>query len=294
MPRIPDALLECSMFLYHSEEHAREGVPLGGSGFFAQHVTAKGFYLFAVTNRHVALDECCTWMRVATPDGGFDVIDTDERLWIGHPDPSCDVAVYPMAPEGGSFRFCGVPPRMPLREEQLAELDIGPGEEIFLIGRFRNHEGKQKNIPTVRFGNIAQMPDEPILDNRKREQRMFLIDGRSIPGFSGSPVFVYLTKHQGFPRKEIIVDVYSFQDVMGMWGPYLLGINCGHSFRREKISSTQQSEQGPKQFVHTIEVETGLAMVLPAWKITEVMSLVAGMIEADDEDDGAAGDDAPP
>jgi hypothetical protein len=32
-----------------------------------------------------------------------------------------------------------------------------------MVGRFINHEGKQRNLPALRYGNIAMMPLEPII-----------------------------------------------------------------------------------------------------------------------------------
>jgi hypothetical protein len=71
--------------------------------------------------------------------------------------------------------------------------DIGPGDDVFVVGRFINREGKQKNIPSVRFGNIAQMPGEPLFLDDGKELECFLIEGRSISGFSGSPVFIHIS-----------------------------------------------------------------------------------------------------
>src|SRR5437667_12877151 len=36
------------------------------------------------------------------------------------------------------------------------------GDETFAIGLFRSHHGAQRNIPIIRIGNIAAMPEEPI------------------------------------------------------------------------------------------------------------------------------------
>ena len=38
----------------------------------------------------------------------------------------------------------------------------GDRSDVFLVGRFINHEGQQRNAPTLRFGLIAQMPGDPI------------------------------------------------------------------------------------------------------------------------------------
>src|SRR5260370_1057024 len=66
------------------------------------------------------------------------------------------------------------------------------GGSGFLVGRFVNHEGRQKNSPSVRFGNLAMMPGEPVYHKHSESQgeESFLVDIRTISGYSGSPVFV--------------------------------------------------------------------------------------------------------
>ena len=39
---------------------------------------------------------------------------------------------------------------------------IGIGDEIFITGLFGYHPGAKKNIPIVRIGHIAAIPEEPI------------------------------------------------------------------------------------------------------------------------------------
>jgi hypothetical protein len=56
VPRIPPADLNCAFYLYPSEEAAKAGVKLGGSGFWVgiqSLVVQKLRWLYAVSNRHV-------------------------------------------------------------------------------------------------------------------------------------------------------------------------------------------------------------------------------------------------
>jgi len=113
---------------------------------------------------------------------------------------------------------------------------VGAGDDTFMVGRFINHAGKQRNTPSIRFGNIAMLPFEKVkLDNAANhyEQEAFLVETRSISGFSGSPVFVYqpIYTMTQIPRAHEFA--ISEHDPMGEL--YLLGIDCGHIPKYEKV-----------------------------------------------------------
>ena len=59
----------------------------------------------------------------------------------------------------------------------MNDLNMGVGDEVFMLGRFISHSGIQKNQPLARFGNIALMPDERILDGRKLRIEAYLGSG---------------------------------------------------------------------------------------------------------------------
>src|SRR6516165_10822570 len=103
---------------------------------------------------------------------------------------SDDLAICAV-PGANSPRYAvrAIPRSMFLRKQDIGGDNIGPGDEVVLIGRFINQEGKERNVPTVRFGHIAQMPIEPIEYNGQL-QESFLCEIKSIGGFSGSPVFL--------------------------------------------------------------------------------------------------------
>jgi hypothetical protein len=53
---------------------------------------------------------------------------------------------------------------------------------VFMVGRVITHEGKQKNLPSARFGNITMMPVEPLRHMRGINQESFVVEMRSIGG----------------------------------------------------------------------------------------------------------------
>jgi hypothetical protein len=69
---------------------------------------------------------------------------------------------------------------------------IGPGDDVFMVGRFIDHDGGNKNRPALRFGNISIDPTPIMQDNGVRVPA-YCVDLHSRTGFSGSPVFVYRT-----------------------------------------------------------------------------------------------------
>jgi hypothetical protein len=69
------------------------------------------------------------------------------------------------------------------------------GDEVFALGLSTVHYGADRNEPTVRVGNLALVPQEPVVvgpDSKgwPDRQRLYLAELRSITGLSGSPVFI--------------------------------------------------------------------------------------------------------
>jgi hypothetical protein len=224
MPRIEDRLLKSVIYLYESADAAEQGKP-GGSGFLIGEPTEipEAVFLFAVTNAHVAKD--CPVVRTAGPrekrvfvrrwgeDGG----------WYRHPDQD-DVVVTPIgfAPKAARDFYLDYVPREwfvtpenfthashevndaqtgglpPSLSADYANLDyqplgwpFGPGEEVVMLGRFLGHDGTDENKPAARFGHLAMSPTVPIEHPWGFMQSSFLIECRSVSGYSGSPIFIY-------------------------------------------------------------------------------------------------------
>ena len=285
MPWIDPANLECTVYLYPSERDAEDGSDIGGSGFFvgAPVEGSKHSLLCIVTNRHV-IDRGNMVARINTIDGGHDIVALDDERqhrWYRHPSGD-DLAVCPIN-LSIFHRVRYVPAHSFITKQTIEDFEIGPGDEVYFVGRFVNHEGKQRNLPSVRFGNISQMPWEPIVVE-DYPQESFLVEARSISGYSGSPVFVYIPpapmqklnwtpeglkmirdgtmQLPGVSKKRINIPI--------QMGPWLLGVDYCHLRGDEHIwSRTTQKPVNDEWFVKS---NTGMMGVVPAWKLADILN----------------------
>ena len=193
VPRIPDAYLECVVYIYPNTEAAQESKRIGGTGFLVG-VTVDGSdsrqVIYVVTNSHVAVKGRA--IRLNTLGGGYEVIPVEQDQWFHHA-MGDDIAVLPIKISPALHRYQCLSPEVFLTRESMLSLNVGQGDDVFFMGRFITHEGKQQNTPVVRFGSIAMMPGEPVHQTeREFDQESFLIEARSLSGFSGSPVMLYI------------------------------------------------------------------------------------------------------
>lgn len=259
VPRIPDNVLDCVIYLYADRQSADDGIRLGGSGFLTgvRAKNADGFFLYAVTNKHL-IERGYTAIRLTTKDGNKDVIETTEMSWIAH--DTSDLSICPIA-LSEQHKFNLVDEGAFVTEQMVGGASgIGPGDDVFVVGRFINHEGQQRNLPTVRFGNVAQLPWEPI-----DGQESFLVEARSIPGYSGSAVFVHFLPFQpastGRPSTNLT------------YGPWLLGIDWGHIHDWEPLCGPDKKPLNPvRPKDRQIRINTGMMTVIPAWKLAELLA----------------------
>jgi hypothetical protein len=150
-------------------------------------------------------------------------------------------------------------------EEAVAGFDVGIGDDVFMIGRFLNHQGKTENRPAARFGSISMMP-EPIYNSvTKRDQLSYAVEMRSRTGFSGSPVCFY--RSPGTSLKELRPEQHS------AWG--FLGVNWGYIL-----------DEGGEN--------TWLNGVVPAWKLLELFETdpLKRQLQAIDEAIARSGDNS--
>lgn len=264
--RIPDEWQSNSIYLYPSEHDAHERTRTGGSGFLLGFDSDRlpGLQtVYAVTNAHVIEDGNCT-VRLNKQDNTADIIDLDERDWI-IPDSHDDIAVCNLSSLDQSVhKYICVPKRMIATREIVAEYGIGPGDETVTVGRFINADGVQRNTPTVRFGNIAQMPGEPILQDRRIigstqnfKQVSYLIEAKSISGFSGSSVFVHMSPFSQRPEGK-----------PHSWNTFLLGVSWGYIMDWEYL----RDDRGrPLEAKTKVRVNTGMMGVVPAWILQDLL-----------------------
>jgi hypothetical protein len=279
----PD-LLNSVAYLYPSEAEAEDGVKLGGSGFFVGvPLGLPGLDFFCVTNKHI-VDGGSATVRINTPDGKFDVIPLDGAKWFYHPDGD-DIAVCPIGLNTAHHKIRCVRSDSFLTKQMIEQYDIGVGDDTFIVDRFISREGRERNIPSVRFGAIAQMPAEPIMLEGSIAQESYLIEARSIPGYSGSPVFLTFPPGPAVsPRvnpnlsEEMKARIPELLKMVGynpkrnsqfQLGPWLLGIGYCHIYEKEQIFDSETDRPIPNMHVRS---NTGMMGVIPAWRLTDILN----------------------
>ena len=265
MPRISDDFLDCCIYLYPSQKDAEEGVKIGGSGFLVGVPCKKllgSNFIYAVTNRHV-VESGNTVVRLNTVDGKIDIFDQDERSWVFHHQGD-DLAVsgLPAFDENLHRYKLLTQTEHFITPEIIQELNVGPGDDIFVVGRFINQEGRQRNLPSARFGHLAQMPPEPIRQRRDPnffDQESFVVEAKSIGGYSGAPVMIGFNPTLLRPARGQLTTNRA----------YLLGVGWGYI--TDWMPICDQSGN-PISNGYQVQSNTGMMGVVPAWKLSELLN----------------------
>jgi hypothetical protein len=269
LPRLGDNLLDLVFYVYPNKAAAESGTGAGGTGFFVavrSEAVDTVLYLYAVTNSHVIKSipdregehphlrmngRGGTWLSGKVP----------KTHWVHHPNLD-DVAVLSFTPDtidDLAIRWLLVDHFA--TREVVEKYQIGPGDAVCMIGRFVNHEGREKNLPSVRFGNISMMPWQPIQHEWGYLQESYLVECRSLPGYSGSPVLVYQEPLQlGFKRKETMKQAH------------LLGIDWCHPPNWRRVRELDpKTNQWVERADMKVDTNSGMAGVIPAWTIKEIL-----------------------
>ena len=257
--RLPDLFRDCVCFLYREVEgEAGAKRSYGGTGFFVALEQDGGKHLYLITAKHC--------VQRADMRGGLWARYTDNfgetqtrRLppldkWETPNDSSVDVAVVSFGIGSRHIRAAIVGKRVLANEEMLQELNVGPGDDVAIVGLFTEHTGKAKNQPIVRSGIIAAMPEEKIFDSKTGQSfQAYLVEARSIGALSGSPVFVNIGYSRGPDGK-----------INSAGRNFVIGVIRGHWDYPE---SAQESEEELRA------VNMGMSTVTP---IGEVIALLYG------------------
>jgi len=254
LPRIPELLMDGAVFLFRTRAEAEARAKLGGTAFVvgkpllaARELAKTELQIpYLVSCRHVVYASAASVVCINRRDGSApDIFETDPTEWIAHPGGD-DVAVTCAASYLSQMhhKVSHIQVGALLREKEVKLLQIGPGEEVFMIGRFLNHQGQTQNKSAARFGSISMMQEKIWVKEDHRYQDSFAVEMRSRTGFSGSAVAVYRT-----PATSL-VDV----NPTDFWK--LLGVNWGYI----------RDDDGEN---------TWLNGVVPAWKILEILEVPA-------------------
>jgi hypothetical protein len=175
-----------------------------------------------------------------------------------HEDPTVDIAI--VHTHGNPMHGTGILPWIysngRLGDSMLLDTSVGLGSPVSIIGLFKHHYGSQRNLPIVRTGNIAALPEERV-NTRMGLMEAFLIEARSIGGLSGSPVFVHKPA------------AFTSSDPESITGIQLLGLMHGHY--DEVFDAGADARE---------KVNLGIGIVAPVFKLRELLS---SKIAQDDE-----------
>jgi hypothetical protein len=169
-----------------------------------------------------------------------------------------DVAVLPWTSNQEKYDCLWLPSTMAITQEKITELNVGCGDEVFITGLFTEHYGKKRNLPIIRLGNIASMPEETINTEGYGDIEAYLIEAHSIGGLSGSPVFVHL----GMIR---VIDG-TFKTAKSPIF-YWLGLIHGHFDYKGKLLGDGTTQDD----LYNLSINMGVAIVVPVARILDVL-----------------------
>jgi hypothetical protein len=259
---LPKWVRECVAFI-GAKPHGK--FQPNGTAFF---VAAKGTEteapsLYVVTAAHVVFGSGGRsapgrmWVRANYGAASEEVL-IEAGEWRKH--PTADVAVAEWTdPQGREST------RVDLEELANKEIidyySMGLGHDLYMVGLFQRHTGSKTNEVMCRRGSIAMMPSEPVtIDRHGNTADVYLMEVRSIGGFSGSPVFVHVPEYTvSGPNRPANVNSSDF---------YLLGLASGHWDIPMLRKDSGKHQPPPKER----NIATGISTVVPAAKILETIS----------------------
>jgi hypothetical protein len=225
-------------------------------------------HIYAVTNWHVAVQGNPV-IRLNRQDDGVDIIEASVDDWEF--DPCYDIAVLPININEKVHKVAIIAKNMMLTKDDATSSEVGPGDDVFMVGRFIDHDGGHLNVPAVRFGNISINPT-PIKQSNGHTADSYCIDLRSRSGYSGSPVFVYRTIGSDLTiPNALAIETRLFA---------LLGIHFAQFPEMWEVTSQgklrHQSAEPlltDGQYIRGMSGMSGMTLVLPAWTIQEVLDM---------------------
>jgi hypothetical protein len=286
----PPALLKCVVFLGYKNSVGK--YHFAGSAFW---ISRKGpddikeeyRPAYLVTAAHVIekiqkeSSDGRVWMRINTKSGNQDWRETPLPFWKTHSDPAVDIAVLKVGIDS-DYDHVAWPLEALVIHDQLDTIETGDrrielGDEICFAGLFHPHAGQKKNVPIVRIGTVAALRDEPVTNRDNRAMDAYLVESQSIGGLSGSPVFIDIITAKTVlpPSAGYMAGAYDPKSPLRF---KLLGLIHGHF--GSDIEPDSVVDDGKEK----LHINTGIAMVIPAEKILEILTgyMNEEVIEADD------------
>ena len=270
-------LLQSVFFLYRTKEDAELGINFQGTGFLVAVPSIQWpdyCHIHGITNWHVAIDYLpAPCIRINTYQGKPEIFDFDPSEWIHQPD-GYDVAISPPLKLDSKihiFSPLDINSFFLTTAEEKAD-EIGPADDVFMIGRFTDYHGAEVNDPALRFGHISVM-DAKIKQLTGYFGRSIMLDMNSRSGFSGSPVFIYRTLGSHFIEQalpgQFLAGGGHYIKLLGMhWGQF----NEQWELKK-KISESKTDKNSLVVDGKYIIGLSGMTCTIPASCIAEVLNL---------------------
>lgn len=239
---------------------------LEGTGFFIHRSFHKGVGhvpTYLVTARHVIggvrEKKASLYARINLKEGGFEDIRLDLEAFEVDLFSRVDAAILPlhgMVLADELSRFDIVP--VPATETASSKISrIDAGVEIKISGLFSKHWGKDTITPVLRTGHLAMWPAQKLDFGHFGESDGYIVEVLSIGGLSGSPVFVKTPiSKPSFRKRGGFIKTHEYR-----W----LGLVHGHWDEKDDSNQTAQSDEKQSS------INMGMAMVVPAYKVLEIL-----------------------
>ena len=238
-----------------------------GTGFIVASFIGEETFQNIITAKHVINDIPGDeiHVRVNGHSGQARLLGGGREHWYPHPNPRIDVIVGAsgLHPEEYDILHLRLGDDHALTPKIIKDQQIGIGDEVFVAGMFVQRLGEARNLPIVRSGIIAAMPDEKIHTTYGYHDA-YLIESRSISGLSGSPVFVQTPMLRTVDGKVIPPVKTDF--LMGM----LLGHHQVQS-SHDTVEIIQGEGDEKKSEDIPIPLNTGIGIVLPFHYVEEAI-----------------------
>lgn len=249
--RVPNVIKDLVAFLCVERDGRYH---YGGTAFFISAWEGNKALAYVVTARH-NIDHASQYgdlyLRANTKEGKGKTIKVHGE-WIFPENAAIDLAIKPISPEFREFNIGVLPGRLFVTDQLIEDLDIGIGDDLMVVGLFANRYGTEKNLPIIRVGHIASMPDEAFEDVASGFKfDAYLAELRSLGGLSGSPVLVVPSGGKRNPT-----EVQS----------YLIGLIRGHWNLKRPASALDFSND------ELVAINTGIAQVTPIQELTSLLN----------------------
>ena len=259
MPRIPDDYADSIVYLYQSaadvEKNNADGCGMLAGVAFKDNPNRAHVYL--VSASHVA--ENCRVARYNTLHGPR-AVDLTASRWLQHRE-GADISVFPL--ESSAYfdeRMTMIRSTSFMTQKRMGKIPLRHGDELFMVSHFASHPGDADNEPIIRFGTLTKRYPVRVAVENAQDQESFLAEMISVPGHSGSPVFVYFHGTQARLGTDMQVPKP---------GIYLLGLHAGCYLERQPVRKPDGEAVASELYVNS---NSGIAYVIPAWKAAEILN----------------------